>query len=143
MLEAKRQQAGHVLWAHVKALGAKLVQRRVHIDRVSEHDDVDHQAQGAELVLLAFAIALAKLAALAVEYGAGELMPALATVELHQDAAPVCLVIDVGQQVEALHCAAPFLQGAGQPGRAVVGLQRADQPGGTVNLGSGRLVRWS
>ena len=57
---------GHVLWAHVEALGAELVQRRVHVDRVPEHDDVDNQVQGAELVLLA-----------------------LATIELHQDAAPV------------------------------------------------------
>ena len=130
VLEAERRQAGHVLWAHVEALGAELVQRRVHVDRVPEHDDVDHKAQGPELVLLALAVALAQFAALAVEHSTGKLMPALAAVELHQDAAPVCLVVDVGQQVEALDHAAPLLQGAGQPGRAVVSLQGADQPGG-------------
>ena len=48
----------------------------------------------------------------------------------HQDAAPVRLVVDVGQQVEALDHPAPLFQGAGQPGRAVAGLQRADQPCG-------------
>ena len=54
------------------------------------------QAQGAELVLLAFAVALAQFAALAVEHGAGELVPALATVQLDQDAASVRLVVNVG-----------------------------------------------
>ena len=50
-------------------------------------------------------------------------MPALATVELHQDAAPVRLIVDVGKQIEALDHSAPFFQGAGELGRAIVSLQ--------------------
>jgi hypothetical protein len=34
-----------------------------------------------------------------VEHGAGELVAALAAVELDQDAAPVRLVVDIGEQV--------------------------------------------
>ena len=56
------------------------MQRRVHIDRVPEHDDVDHQTEGAELVFLAFAIALPQLSALAMEHHAGELMAPLAAI---------------------------------------------------------------
>jgi hypothetical protein len=36
------------------------------------------------------------------EHDAGELMPALAAIELHQDAPAVCLVVDVAQQIEGL-----------------------------------------
>jgi hypothetical protein len=58
MVEAQRGQAGDVFITNVVSAGAKLVQRRIHINRVPEHDDVDHEAEGAELVFLAFAIAL-------------------------------------------------------------------------------------
>src|SRR5918997_2726975 len=75
-------------------------------------------AQRPELVFLAFAVVLAQLAPLAVEHHARELVPSLAAVELHQYAAPVVLVVDVRQHVEALHQAAPLgavAAGAGQP----------------------------
>src|ERR687894_3208687 len=77
-------------------------------------------AQRPELVFLAFAVALAQLAPLAVEHHARELVPSLAAVELHQDAPTVALVVDVRQHVEALRQPAPLLQRAGQLGRAVL-----------------------
>ncbi len=94
MVEPERRQPGYILWAHLEAFGTELVQRGVHVDRVPENDDVYHEAERAKLVLLAFAIALAQLAAFAMKHDARELMPSLAAVELDQDAPPVCLVID-------------------------------------------------
>jgi hypothetical protein len=58
MVEAQWGQAGDVFIANVVSTGTELVQRRIHVNRVPEHDDVDHQTEGAELVFLAFAIAL-------------------------------------------------------------------------------------
>jgi hypothetical protein len=130
VLGAERGEAGDVLVAHRVALGAEAVQRRVRVEGVPERGDVDHEAERAELVLLALAVALAQLAALAVEHGAGEPVAALAAVELGQDAAPVALVADVGEQVEALHHPPPLLQRAGEPRRALARLQRPDQAGG-------------
>ncbi len=76
VVEAERRQPCHVLVAHVVALGAEPVQRCVHVDRVPENDDVHNQAERAELVLLAFAIALPQLTALTVEHDARELVTA-------------------------------------------------------------------
>lgn len=68
---------------------ARWLRFHVHVDRVPENDDVYHEAERAKLVLLAFAIALAQLAAFAMEHDARELMPSLAAVELDQDAPTV------------------------------------------------------
>jgi len=57
VVEPGRREPGHILAAHVEALGPELFQRRVHADRVPRHDDTHHQAQGAELVFLALAAA--------------------------------------------------------------------------------------
>ncbi len=49
-----------------------MAERGVHVARVPENDRVEHQAEGAELVLLALAIGLPQLAPLAVEDDAAE-----------------------------------------------------------------------
>ena len=59
MLEAERGQAGDVLGPDVEAFGTKLVEYGVHVDRVPQHDEVDDDAERAELIFLAFAVALA------------------------------------------------------------------------------------
>src|SRR3954452_7712026 len=128
--EAQGREPGDVFGPDLVSLGAELVDRRIHVDRVPEHDEVDHEPKRAELVLLALAVALAELAPLAMEDDAGELVTALAAVELHQDAPAVALVVDEAQQVERLHQAAQFLECAGEPRRAVVRLQRAGEAGG-------------
>jgi hypothetical protein len=43
-----------------------LVEGSIHVDRVPQDDGVDDQAKGAELILLALAVALAQFTALAV-----------------------------------------------------------------------------
>src|SRR5450631_3116277 len=62
MLEPEGRQSADVLGPGLVALSDELVQRRVHIDRVPKHDQIDHESERAELVLLTFAVALAKLA---------------------------------------------------------------------------------
>lgn len=94
--EAKRRQAGHVRGVHLDALGAELSEGRVHVDRVSEHNDVDHEAERAELVLLALAVALATCPA-CLEDGTRQPVAALVPVELAEDAATEPLVAGVFQ----------------------------------------------
>jgi hypothetical protein len=102
VVEAKRRKPGPVLVAPVKALGAELVQCRVHVDRIPEHDSVHHQTQGPELVLLPFAVTLPQFAALAVEDDTGELVAALAAVQLDQDAPAIGFIVDEAKKVERL-----------------------------------------
>jgi hypothetical protein len=61
---------------------AQLRERRIHVDRVPQDDDVGDQAQGPELILLAFAVALARFAALAVEDDSCDAMAFFAAIEL-------------------------------------------------------------
>ncbi len=64
------------------------------------------------------------------EHDAGELVAALTTVELDQDAPAIGCVVNEAQQVEGLYKLAQLFQRPGQLGRAVLGLQGADQSGG-------------
>ena len=77
MFEPERQQAVDVFGFDVIARGYELVQGGVHIDCVPEHDEIDHQSERPELVLLPFAIALAQFATLSMKDGAGELVTSL------------------------------------------------------------------
>src|SRR3954449_11581671 len=65
VLEAQGREPGDVFGPDLVSFGAELAERRIHVDRVPEHDEVDHEPKRAELVLLAFAVALAELAPLA------------------------------------------------------------------------------
>ena len=85
MLEAEQRQAGDVFTPGVLAYGTELSQGRVHVQRVPEHDYVDHETKRTELIFLAFPITLTQFAALAMDYGTGKLVAALATIELDQD----------------------------------------------------------
>ena len=49
------------------ALDSKLLQNRIHVDRVPESEDVDYKAQCAELILLSLSITLPQLTAFAVK----------------------------------------------------------------------------
>lgn len=95
MLEAERRQTGNVLIPNLMTIGAKFGQSRVHVQRVPEHDDVDHEAERAELIFLAFPVSLAQFTPLAMEYDTGELVAALAAIKLNQNAATIALVVDV------------------------------------------------
>jgi hypothetical protein len=71
---------------------------------------------------------LARLAALAVEDDASQLVTTLAAVELVEDAAAVGFIVDVGEQVERLDDAAKLLQRPSQPRRPIIRLERPHQP---------------
>jgi hypothetical protein len=47
----ERREAGHVLVTDVEAVRPQLVHRGVHVPRVEQHEGVEDQAQGADLVL--------------------------------------------------------------------------------------------
>ena len=74
-----------------------LLEGDIHIPDVPEDDSAHNQAEGSVLVFLPLAVALSKLAPLAVEDRPREGVPPLATIELSQDAAPVRLVVDERQ----------------------------------------------
>jgi hypothetical protein len=106
-------------------VAAEVVEGGVLVAGVPQHDGVDDEAEGAELVFLAFAVALAQLPALAVEDGPGEGMSALGPVELGQDAPAVGLVVEVGEQVEGLGDPAELGDGPAQRGGPAASLQDA------------------
>lgn len=62
------------------------------------------------------------------EDDAGELVATFAAVELEQDAPAIALVVDEPEEVERLHQPPDLLERAGEPGRAVVGLEHAGEP---------------
>jgi hypothetical protein len=66
------------------------------------------EIQRPELVLLALAVALPQFAALAVEDRSCNAVPALATVELGEDAAAIRLTVPLVQQVHRLGHATQF-----------------------------------
>jgi len=87
------------------------------------------------LVFLAFAVALAKLAALTVEDLAGEGVAAFGAVELGEDAPPVGLVVEVGEQVEGLGDPAEFGDRATGRGGSTAALQDAEDLAGADGAG--------
>ncbi len=76
VVETERGQPRHVFPAHVVGLGLERIQRRVHIDGVPAHDDVHHEAERAELFLLAFSVARPQAARFTAEDDAGKFEPA-------------------------------------------------------------------
>ena len=120
-------EASNVLGLRLDTLAAQMGKRRVHVQGVPEHHHVDHQAQRPELVLLAFAVALADLATLAVEDRPRHAVATLSAVQLREDAPAVGLVIDVGQQVERLGHPPQFADRPRQGRGAAAPQQRTDQ----------------
>ena len=56
MLEPEGRKLCDILGPDLKTLRCELLQRRVHIDRVPEDDQIDRQSERAELVLLTFSV---------------------------------------------------------------------------------------
>jgi len=80
----------------------KLRKRRVHVDRIPQHDDVESQAQGSKLILLPFAIALPQLAALSMENLTGHAVTAFPAIQLPERRAAAALVVDVCENMQRL-----------------------------------------
>jgi hypothetical protein len=99
VVAAERAEALDVLVAGFAAgAGGDVIDGALGVDRAVENDGVDDQAEGAELLFLAFAVGLAQLAAAAVADVAGEAVAAFAAVELDQDAAAEVFVVAVVEQ---------------------------------------------
>jgi len=81
----------------------------------------------AELVLLPLAVALAQLPLLPVEDRPRQAVATLPAVELHEDAPAVCLVVNVGEEVERLGNPAQLADGPRQRRRATIAPQGAQQ----------------
>ena len=129
MLEAERGQPGDVLGTDAEAFSTKALQRRVHVDRVPQDDEIDDEAERAKLVFLTFAIALPQFAALAVEYDARKLVATFATIELDQDAAAITFVVDEAQHIERLGKAPQLLKRPRELGWTVVAAQKSTYHG--------------
>jgi hypothetical protein len=76
----ERGEPGDVGRVGVSLLG-EVIEGCLHLDRLPEHDDVDHDAEGVELVFLPDLIVLAQLTALAVEEVAGQGITRFASIE--------------------------------------------------------------
>ena len=110
----------------------QLAQREVHVSGRPEDYCIQYQTEGAELVLLAFAVALSELATLAVEDLAGEPVALLMDVDLGAHAAAIALVVDDRKQVQRLRDAAVMLEGLAEPPRLAVPAQHPDQIAATM-----------
>lgn len=113
MSEAERRQPRHVFRFYFVSLGTELIQRRLHIDRIPQHQQVDDQTERTELIFLPFAVTLAQLTPAAVKDFSGQSMASFAAVKLGQDPAAVGLIVDQSQQVECLGDAAQVRNGLG------------------------------
>ena len=116
VLVPERRKPCLILRLNRVALAAKQSQDGVRVQPVPQDDHVDDQTEGAELILLAFAVPLVQLAALAVENVAGQGVPAFAEIELLQGTAPAVLVVDEVQRVDGLVDAADLGDGLRQRG---------------------------
>ena len=72
MLEGERRDPGDIGLANVPSFAGELVERRLDVGRVPERDDVEGQAEGAELLLLLLAVDLPDLAPVAVANAPGQ-----------------------------------------------------------------------
>ncbi|MNV69559.1 hypothetical protein D3C71_1624750 [compost metagenome] len=81
------------------------------------------------MILLAFAVALAKHATFAMEHSTGQAVPAFAAIQLGQSSAAFGLIIDVGQRVQRFLDPPELCQRLGQTGRTIPRLQSAHDAG--------------
>ena len=124
----ERREAGDVFVADIESFCPQLGKGRIHINGVPQDDGVDDQPERAELVFLTFAVALPQFAALAMEDNAGQLVTALAPVDLGQNPAAIGCVVDLTKHVERLDDPAKLLQRPRETRRPVIGLERSHQP---------------
>ena len=73
----------------------QLIQGGLEVDGIPQHDNIEHQAECAQLIFLTFPVMLAQLAAFAMEHRAGDAMAAFTAVELNQRTPALGFVVDV------------------------------------------------
>src|SRR5438477_1456352 len=102
VLKAQWAEPLDIFRANVQSVRLELPERTFHVTRIPQNDGVNDQAEGPELVLLTFSIALRQLPALAMEDSTGEPVTRFAAIELDQNAPAIRFVIDVGEQKKRL-----------------------------------------
>ena len=122
------REAADVLVVDLVAIGAEMLDGPLGVDRVVEDDAVDDESERAELLFLPVPVWLAKLALVAVEYVAAEVVAAFAAVELADDRPAVERVVAVVQAVHGFGDAADLRDRLAE-GRQVAGVasQRSHQ----------------
>jgi len=116
-------------------LSAEFVDRGVLVSSVPQHNGVDNESEGSELVFLSFPVSLPELSTLAVENGPGQGMTAFGAVELREDPPTVGLVVEVGEGVEGLGDAAEFGERGTEGCGSATALKDAQEVGGSDGAG--------
>lgn len=132
---AERREPFHVFVGYRHSVFSKFVQGFVHVFGVPQHDCVDDESEGAELVFLAFSVALAELPAVSVEEVSCEGVAAFGAVELGQDSPPVTVVVEVCEQVQRFRYPAEFRDRTAKRCRPATALQNAKELGGFHRAG--------
>ena len=107
-----------------------LVEGRLHIDGVPQHNHVDDAAVCVELVVLAFTVTLPQFATFAVEDGAGQGLATFSPVQLDQRGATFGLIVEVRQRVDCLVDPSELRERLRQARWPIPHLQRAHDTGG-------------
>jgi hypothetical protein len=123
----ERGQPCQVLVQYRVALGPELADGCVEVDGGPQHHAVEHQAEGAELVLQAALVALVQLALLPVADLPGQGVAAFLQVADALDVAPVGLVgVDVAEDVQGLEDPPVHRDGLAERGGVAIALEHGD-----------------
>ncbi len=98
----ERRESGEIGVFDHPALDFELGYHFLHIDRIPVNDDVKQQAQRTEFFLLPLPQRAADFAAFTQEDTPAEAMAQFVTIQLREDAASECRVVDVAQDVDRL-----------------------------------------
>lgn len=129
MTVSQRRQSCHIFFVYGIPLPAKLLQSRFHVNCIPQDNDIEHQAQGAQLVFLSLAVLLTQLATLAMKYLTGQTVAAFSSIELGQYGAPLFFAVDIGQHVQGFVDTPEFRQGLRQATHFGSALQSAHDTG--------------
>jgi hypothetical protein len=125
VFEDEGREASNILRPHRKAFCAKLVQRRVDVERIPENDNIQREAKRTQLVFLALAIVLTQFTPLSMKDGARQLVLVFPSIQLGESAPPFGLIINIGEAVNGLFNASEFSDGLGQFCGPVINPKRA------------------
>jgi hypothetical protein len=125
IVQERRQTRPVVLVSHREAFFLQLLQRRLHIDCVPEHDHVDDESQRSQLVLLSFLVALAQFASFAVEDSPGRAVPSFAAIQLAECPSALGFIIEHVQGMQRLLNTPKLRDGLRQTSGVLADLQRA------------------
>ena len=94
--------AGEVVRIDRVPLGLEVLDDGLNVDGVPQGDDIEHEAECAELLLLAFPVVGGELATTAVADPPGEAVAEFLPVELDENAPAFLAIVDVVEHVERL-----------------------------------------